>query len=358
MTNADVLLALTHVDHTEFHPGEKYQYSNSGYVLLSILVERVSGTPLSEFLQKRIFGPLRMLRSFALTSDQQKAEDVARAYSGFGTPDDYQVFVTGDGGVYSTVDDLYLFDRDLYTDTLVPQSSLAEAFTPASVRQGSTTYGFGWNVKEEHFGKRVWHTGNTAGFRSFIERRLAERSVVIMLTNVGNTKRVEINEAIHAILEGGSAPYPQKSSAVALYEVIHTSGVEEAIKRYRDYKAKSADEYDLSEGELNMLGYQLLYSDKNSQSAIQIFVLNTLEHPSSSNAFDSLAEAYQVAGKKGLAIANYLKAIERDPSNLHAKTMLAQSGFSLYTVAGILLGGVILVLLLYAVRRRVRNKNS
>jgi CubicO group peptidase (beta-lactamase class C family) len=71
MTNADVLRALTHVDHTEFHPGEKYRYSNSGYVLLSILVERVSGTPLSEFLQKRIFRPLRMLRSFALTSDQQ-----------------------------------------------------------------------------------------------------------------------------------------------------------------------------------------------------------------------------------------------------------------------------------------------
>jgi CubicO group peptidase (beta-lactamase class C family) len=90
MTNADVLRALRRVDHTEFHPGEKYQYSNSGYVLLSILVERVAGTPLSEFLQKRIFGPLRMLRSFALTSDQQKAEDVARAYSGFGTPDDYQ----------------------------------------------------------------------------------------------------------------------------------------------------------------------------------------------------------------------------------------------------------------------------
>ncbi len=358
MTNADVLRALTHVDHTEFHPGEKYQYSNSGYVLLSILVERVSGRPLSEFLQKRIFGPLRMLRSFALTSDQQKAEDVARAYSAFGTPDDYQALVTGDGGVYSTVDDLYLFDRALYTDTLVRQSALADAFTPASVRQGSTTYGFGWNVKEEDFGKRAWHTGSTAGFRAFIERRPAERSVVIMLTSVGNSKRVEINEAIHAILEGRIAPYPKKSSAVALYEVIHTSGVEEAINRYRDYKEKSTDEYDLSESELNMLGYQLLYGDKSSQSAIQIFILNTLEHPSSSNAFDSLAEAYQVAGKKGLAKSNYWKEILLDPSNVHAKTMLAQLGSSLCIVAGILLGGVILVLLLYLVRRRVRNKNS
>jgi hypothetical protein len=282
---------------------------------------------------------------------------VARAYNGFGTPDDYRAFVTGDGGVYSTVDDLYLFDRALYTDTVVRQSALAEAFTPGSVRQGSTTYGFGWNVKEEDFGKCLWHTGSTAGFRAFIERRLAERNVVIMLTNVGNSKRVEINEAIHAILQGRSASYPKKSSAVALYEVIHTSGIAEAINRFRDYKEKSADEYDLSESELNMLGYQLLYGDKNPQSAIQILILNTLEHPSSSNAFDSLAEAYQVAGKKGLAKWNYWKAILLDPSNLHAKTMLAQLGSSLYyTVAGILLGGVILVLLLYVIARRLRSK--
>jgi CubicO group peptidase (beta-lactamase class C family) len=358
MTNAEVLRALTRVDHTEFQPGEKYRYSNSGYVLLGILVERVSGTPLSDFLQNKIFGPLRMLRSFVLTNDQQRGEDVARAYSGFGTPDDYQAFVTGDGGVYSTVDDLYLLDRSLYTDTLVRQSALAEAFTPASVRQGNTTYGFGWNVKEEDFGKRVWHTGSTAGFRAFIERRLADHSVVIMLTNVGNSKRVEINEAIHAILEGRSVPFPQKSSAVALYEVIHTSGVDEAIKNYRDYKVKSSDEYDLSESELNLLGYQLLYGDKNAQSAIQIFVLNTQEHPSSSNAFDSLAEAYQVAGKKSLAKANYVKAIELDPSNVHAKTMLAQVGSSQYATAGILLGGVILILLLYSVRRRMSNKKA
>jgi CubicO group peptidase (beta-lactamase class C family) len=355
MTNADVLRALKHVSHTQFPPGEKYQYSNSGYVLLSILVEKVSGTPLSEFLQNRGFGLLRMLKSFVLTSDQEKTQDVARGYSGFGTPDDYQAFVTGDGGVYSTVDDLYLFDRALYTDKLVRQSALAEAFTPASVREGNTTYGFGWNVKQEDSGKRVWHTGSTAGFRAFIERRLSEHSVVIMLTNVGNSKRVEINEAIHAILEGRRVRYPKKSSAVALYEVIHRYGIQEAISSYRDYKEKSADEYDLSESELNTLGYQLLYSDKNSQSAIQIFVLNTVAHPLSSNAFDSLAEAYQVAGKKWLAKVNYIKALGLDPSNVHAKTMLAQSGYSVGVMASIVLGGVIMLLLLYWAARRLRR---
>ena len=105
--------------------------------------------------RRKVFGPLRMTKSFVLTDDKEKTPDVARAYNAFGTADDYQAFVTGDGGVYSTVDEFYLFDRALYTDELAHQSTLAQAFTPASVREGSTTYGFGWNIKEESFGKRV-----------------------------------------------------------------------------------------------------------------------------------------------------------------------------------------------------------
>ena len=358
MSNADVLRALAHVDHLNFQPGEKYQYSNSGYVLLSILVERVSGVPLSEYLRTKVFEPLRMTKSFVLTDDKEKMPAVARGYSAFGTLDDYQAYVTGDGGVYSTVDDLYLFDRALYTDELVRQSTLAHAFKPAPVRQGSTVYGLGWNVKEEGLVTRVWHTGSTAGFRAFIERRLGERSVVIMLTNVGNSKRVEINEAIHAILEGRSFAYPKKSSAVALHEVIETSGVEEALKRYRDYKENGAEEYDLSENEVNTLGYQLLYGDKKPQAAIQIFLLNCLEHPLSSNAFDSLAEAYQVTGQKRLAKGNYKKAIELDPSNTHAKMMLAQAGPATFTLLGGLFVGVLILLCLYLVARKISASSA
>ncbi len=321
MLTSEVLSALTHVNQLEFPAGTKYRYSNSGYVLLGILVERVSGTPLSEFLQKKVFTPLRMTRTFVLTNDKQKNHEVARAYSAFGDSDDYLAFVTGDGGVYSTVDDLYLFDRALYTEQLIHQSSLTQAFTPATVSEGSTTYGFGWNIKEESYGKRVWHTGSTSGFRAFIERRLHDQSVVIMLTNVGNSKRVDINDAIHAILEDRSFTYPKRSSALALHEVVKSSGVAAAIKQYKEYRERKADDYDLSEAELNTLGYRLLYEDKN---AIQIFVLNTQEHPSSSNVFDSLAEAYQVGGEKELAKANYTKALQLDPSNVHARTILSQ----------------------------------
>jgi len=145
-----------------------------------------------------------------------------------------------------------------------------------------------------------------------------------MLTNVGNSKRVDINDAIHAILEDRSFTYPKRSSALALHEVVKSSGVAAAIKQYKEYRERKADDYDLSEAELNTLGYRLLYEDKNPKGAIQIFVLNTQEHPSSSNVFDSLAEAYQVGGEKELAKANYTKALQLDPSNVHARTILSQ----------------------------------
>jgi hypothetical protein len=200
MTTAEVLNALRKVDRPQFPPGQKYQYSNSGYVLLGLIVERVSGQPLSDYLQEHIFKPLGMKSTFVLTTPSQKASAVARGYDTFGKPDDYDQYVTGDGGVYSTVDDLFALDQALYSEKLVKRQTLEEAFTPGQVREGQTTYGFGWNVASDTSGQRVWHTGNTAGFRAFFERRLDEKITVIMLTNGGDTDRVGINQAIQQIL--------------------------------------------------------------------------------------------------------------------------------------------------------------
>jgi tetratricopeptide (TPR) repeat protein len=100
--------------------------------------------------------------------------------------------------------------------------------------------------------------------------------------------------------------------------------VQAAIAAYRTDKTAKADEYDLDEGEINALGYQLLYGDRRQEDAVQIFLLNTAEHPSSSNAFDSLAEAYQAMGDKASARKYYGIALQRDPRNLHARSMLGK----------------------------------
>ena len=208
VTNAEILEALRKVAAPSFPPGQKYSYSNSGYVLLALAIEAVSGESLSRFLAARIFQPIGMNATFVLTSASQKTTDVARGYDETGRADDFEGMSTGESGVYSTVDDLLRFDQALYTDGLVSQRTLADAFVPYPVREGTTTYGFGWNIVTDANGMRVWHQGNTAGFRGFIERRLRERITVIMLTNGGDTNRMAINDDIQRILRGETPQFP------------------------------------------------------------------------------------------------------------------------------------------------------
>ena len=209
VTNAEILAALQRLPGPSFAPGQKYAYSNSGYVLLALIIETVSGQTLSHFLNTRIFDPLGMRATFVLTNQTQKTADVARGYDRNGDLDDFDGMATGESGVYSTVTDLLRFDQALYTDALVSQQALAHAFEPAQVREGRTTYGFGWNIVDDATGTRVWHQGNTAGFRALIERRLRDRTTVIMLTNGGDTNRMAINDRIQQILRGDApAPLP------------------------------------------------------------------------------------------------------------------------------------------------------
>jgi CubicO group peptidase (beta-lactamase class C family) len=200
LTSDEVVSAVRRMAAPSFTPGERYAYSNTGYVLLGAAVERLAGVPLAQFLQTRIFGPLGMTHTFVLTRPEQKTMVVARGYDEAGKPDDYEERVTGSTGVYSTVADLLRFDQALYTDALVSQATLADAFRPGSVRTGQTTYGLGWNIVPGSVEARIWHQGNTAGFRAFIERRLTSRITVIMLTNGGDTDRMTINDAIQRVL--------------------------------------------------------------------------------------------------------------------------------------------------------------
>ena len=215
--------------------------------------------------------------------------------------------------MWSSVDDLLKWDAALYTNRLVRQSTLEQAFTPGNVTEGKTTYGFGWNRE----GDRVWHTGSTHGFRAFIERRRTERTAVIMLTNRGNSRRPDINTAIVNILAGKPYALPKRSIAEAMYATMAKEGLPAAVAAHD--RLCATPDYDCSESELNSLGYELLSGDRKPAEAIEVFRMNTVAFPSSSNAFDSLAEAYQVHGDKELAIRMYQHALELDPSNMHSQ---------------------------------------
>jgi hypothetical protein len=234
---------------------------------------------------------------------------------------------------------------------------LSEAFTPGKVREGASTYGFGWNIEQGGGSKYLWHQGSAAGFRAFIGRRLADRVTVIMLTNKGNSKRQDINAAIQNILAGNAYAFPRQSGAEKLYGTVHESGINAALQMFYALRTSKSSDYDLGESELNTLGYQLLYGDRRAGDAIEIFKLNTMEHPVSSNVFDSLGEAYRVNGERNLAIISYTKAILLDPGNGHAAGELKKLNYGRALWLALPAFGAIGVLLVAAILvRRRRTK--
>lgn len=296
LTNALALKTLAKLKSNFREPGQKYQYSNTGYLLLASIVERITGKKFSDFLTEKILNPLEMKNT--LLSEG----------------------AVGMGGIQSTVDDLLKWEESFYTEKLVRRSTLDEAFTPFPVKEGASTYGFGWNIALKEEDKFIWHTGNTEGFRAFIGRRLSERIAVIILT-AGDSKRMEINDAITNIIHGKPYTLPKMPIDDKLYNQISKEGIEKGLAFYDSLKKKDFRNYDFSEPQLNSLGYRLL-SEKMNNEAIEIFKLNTIAYPESSNAFDSLGESYYNTGDKDTAIKCYEKALELDPTNLSSINML------------------------------------
>jgi CubicO group peptidase (beta-lactamase class C family) len=190
-----------------FAPGTSWAYSNSGYVLLGLVVARVSGKPFDEFLRQRVFAPLGMDHSLAYVKGRSevsgRAFGHARDGDGFREADQSPTSATlGDGGVYSNLEDLARWDEALRTSELVSPAATKPALTPATLADGSPTrwpagsaggdnldpgrpvsYGFGWHLEPWRGRARQWHHGSTSGFRSVIERFPEDRVTVVILAN-------------------------------------------------------------------------------------------------------------------------------------------------------------------------------
>jgi CubicO group peptidase (beta-lactamase class C family) len=298
----DVLEAVRS-QHTNFaRPGLRYRYSNAGYNLLAMVVEAVSGQRFDDFLQHSIFNPLAMTHT--------------RPLSGPRAPET----VKGDGGLVSTLDDLLRWDRAVATGRLVGAKALSEALVPAGVVEGTSTYAFGWNVGQRHGDTLIWHTGNSGDRRAFLGRRVNDDITVIILTS-GDSRRLEIADAVVDILHHRPYTPPPLSIARHLVPVIEEQGVAAAIDVYERLRATEPTAYDFGEGELNRLGYTLL-GRGDVVGAVQIFELNTRRYSGSSNAFDSLGEAYDRANRPDHARKAYSRAVELDPANANARAML------------------------------------
>ena len=187
--DADVPTLIAHADSTYFPAGSAYRYSNTGYALLALIVERVSGKSFATFLHDRIFAPLGMTGTVAYESGISTVPNRAFGYtvdsSGVRRTDQSSTSaVLGDGGVYTSLDDLTKWIAALDAHTLVRASDQGEAWTSAVTTRGTRVgYGFGWFVDSGGNGLRLRHHGETAGFTNAILKIPSRRLTIVILTN-------------------------------------------------------------------------------------------------------------------------------------------------------------------------------
>lgn len=183
IVDREVLELMMQQDRTYFPSGTEHRYSNSGYAVLAMVVERVSGQSFPDFLHANIFEPLGMHDTVAHREGVSVVANRAFGYhvgeNGVELSDQSPwSAVLGDGGIYTSVVDLAKWDLALYDNPFVSAALLEEAFTP-----GLEHYGFGWRIDEYRGHRRMHHEGSTIGFRNFLQRFPDERLAVIVLTN-------------------------------------------------------------------------------------------------------------------------------------------------------------------------------
>ncbi len=331
-----------------FKTGERYSYSNTGFGLLALLVEKLSGMKFQDYLSKYIFRPADMTHTY-IQSPLIKVDDKNRAkrYEFLSyAPNKYKIIdsvksdyidafilggILGPTGVISTTGDMLKFDQSLYGGKLLKPETLEEAFVPTVLNNGEKAitgwkntlsyYGLGWEILcDSACGKVVWHSGGAAGMVTFFLRNVSRKQTVVILDNV--THRGLHPQGVNAfyILNGGTLFTEKKSLSKVYVAALHKKGADAAAVIFNQFKADSIH-YFMDEKELNRLGHDLL-NDGYQSEALEVFKLNTFLYPGSFNVYDSYAEALKGVSKKEEAIKMYQKSVELNPKNESAKKVL------------------------------------
>lgn len=175
-----------------FSAGSRFSYSNTGYTILASIVEKISGVSFSTFMQAAVFQPLGMKNTLVYSkSECPNLPGIVCGYErngAFQPPNDCFNGVTGDKNVYSTIDDLFIWDQALYNNRLLKAETLREAYLPGSPeKKGVRNYGFGWRLNLQNPNKQVvYHGGWWRGFRTLFIRNTTDGNTLIVLSNKVN----------------------------------------------------------------------------------------------------------------------------------------------------------------------------
>ncbi len=274
-----------------FEPGTDRKYSNSGYVVLGAVIEKVTGRSYTDNLNERIIEPLGMKNTFYKLigeSIPNAASGTIITFSGNKRNSPFAEQPSPAGGMFSNADDLLKFDIELRKTNLIPQG----------IRAG---------------GNQVWNS---------VLAQLKDGYTLIINSNFGQAAD-EIIMRYEDMLENKPYPKPDVTFNMKLYRVLKDGGIKELSAQLKTLISGSGMEY--NDNHLNFFGYELM-AENELDNAIEVFKLNCELFPNVPNVYDSLGEAYMNAGKKDLAIKCYKKVLEMEPGNRNAVKMLEQLG--------------------------------
>lgn len=325
-----------------FTPGERFSYSGEGFLYLQRVVERITGEPLDAFIRKAVFEPLGMTSSSFVW---QERFDALKAYGHKASGEVVQrrrpAAARAASGLHTTALDYAKFVAAVLNGTGLRRET-AEQMLKGRVRldegcsscvgrspgrlSRTLSWGLGWGIERTEAGDAIWHWGDNNGeFHNFVIAYPGEKTGVVIFTNSGNGLSI-IPEIVSRATGGGHPAFAwmgyeaYNSPAKVLFRDILARGGA-AVSGYRDSRTRRPKSGLLSEAQVNNLGYWLL-GKRRVLEAIEVFKMNVEDHPGSSNAYDSLAEAYMVNGDKDLAIINYRKSLELNTGNVNAIEML------------------------------------
>jgi CubicO group peptidase (beta-lactamase class C family) len=348
-TNNDIIPAMRALHKPlAFTPGSQWRYCNTGFALLALVVQQVSGQPFGKYLAAHVFGPAGMAHAHLLGT--VKAPEEATGYlvrahylGDMQTIDTSRKvrpwafnmrWLEGPTNVVATAADLLMFDNALRSHKLLQPATVKKMLTPATLPDGSpiaangefgnAAYALGWFIQADtSAGKLVMHTGREPSFFSFFLRDLLHNRVYILLDNMespGFGKACKQTFNIVSATTYFDEPQYKQSLFLPYARTLYQQGTDEATTLFNDLKTDTAH-YFTDERELNELGLELL-QDGHTAAGLEALKLCTLLYPGSWNTYDSYGKALLQTGKKQLAIKMYEKSLQMNPSNEPARQIL------------------------------------
>jgi CubicO group peptidase (beta-lactamase class C family) len=340
-----------------YAPGTKGNYDNINFLVMALVLERVSGLPFPELLEQEVLKPagMKQTRFYPAFQQYDSRGRIAFAlpylfphsYSDSLVPAQQVSFIrnywnayrlTGFGDYLSTTHDLLRYSEAYASGILLSKEAQKRMFRPVTLADGSGRpwqFGLGWEIgRDSSYGNVVYHNGNATGLSCVLIRNLTRHQTVIVVDNIHVNNAQALGFTALSILNGRPAPAVRSSLAARYGRILVQQGPAAARDSLFRLKADTARYY-LSEDELNTLGYDLMGGVNHPNpyrfpevrrynDALEVFRLNTELFPLSWNAYDSYGEILMTVGRKEEAIRMYERSLELNPGNEGGKKMLRQ----------------------------------